>query len=81
MIGEHVEHRIYVWGESVPDARRKAIAALRERGFTPPFPEFDVKWTGLSRPGHYDISPGLGYGDYSEQITKTQRRYSCDPLI
>jgi hypothetical protein len=79
---EKMQHRIYVWATSVPNARSQAIAKLREQGHKPPFPDLEVKWTGLSRPGSYDVNVGNdGYGSYIEVVGNTSRRYAVDPVL
>lgn len=80
-VAEAMENRIYVWATSVKDARSQALAELRERGHKPPFPEFDVHITGLTRPGSYDIDIKAGYGEFAEVVGATSRRYACDPRV
>lgn len=80
-IGEVMENRIYVWGTSANDARAQAVAELRKRGHKPPFPEFDVHHTGLTRAGSYDIDVKAGFGEYTEVVGDTSRRYACDPRV
>ena len=81
MVGEHLNRRMYVFEVNATKAKAKAQRKLREQGHMDPLPELRATATGLVRPGSYDYDIADGYGNATEIVGETMRRYAIDVLV